>query len=110
MKKIIAASVFMLFLVSGLKAQTEIKLPTFEGKDVVLMFMGGGWPYISASDGIAPSFVYEPKKSVPGFDRAFVLASCISQLRSQGFKLITSTSGSTGTVDQIMSYYIFQKD
>lgn len=110
MKRIITTAILGLLLVSGITAQTGIKVPLFQGKDVVVSFIGSGYPTISVSDGIANSYVYKFEKGYDKIDVPLTLASTFTQLRNQNYKLVTSTSGSDGTSGHIVSYYIFQKD
>lgn len=108
MKKLLAF--FLGLSISLLYSQSDIKVPTFDGKDVVVELTVSGTPMIAISDGLVPSYTYKFPCRYSACDYPLALASVITQLRTQGYAIITSNSGSKGESNEAISYYIFRKE
>lgn len=95
---------------SMLSAQSSIIVPSLQGSDVVVevydCFAGS---YISISDGIIDTYKYKIPVKPKEIDFPKTMSNTFTQLRNQGYKLLTSTSVSNGNSSCGKNYYIFEK-
>ncbi len=113
---IIFLTLFIFNNANAQSEQTEITIPKFTGTQLVLRTLEAtGWldPTLTISDGSEVHFslrlqIIKPRNEVP---TAKILAVVLNQLKSQGYKLITSNSGGgAGSYAVIVTTYIFQKE
>ena len=111
MRSTIITTILGLFLICGLKAQSEITLPIFSEESIVMkVCTEAGDKYIYLSDGLTnfdlpikteQFFVKDEKEK----GNIATYAIVINSLKKQGYKLITSTQ----TTFKI-KYLYFQKE
>lgn len=111
MKIIVITTILSFVLIAGLNAQTETTFPTLQGTDVVFRSEESlTFQTITVSDGIGDPYKMGRAKNDVN-DPAKLVAQTIGEIKKQGYKLITSNSGSYFDRAVIMvTYYIFQKD